>query len=111
MEKDRTRFTHRMEIVIDHADRKVERTVTLNGNVIYREWFGSQTEWLYAGGNPVLDLLESRFIYFRSSDRMERGSRWKDPHPADKGLRRLIAGFMDYQIRLVNWLFKRRLKR
>lgn len=111
MEKDRTRFTHRMEIVIDHADRKVERTVTLNGEVIYREWFGSQTEWWYAGGNPVLDLLESRFIYRRSSDSTGIGRRWRDPLPVTKGLRRLIAGFMDFQIRLVNWLFKRRLKR
>ena len=111
MEKDRTKFTDRIEIVINHADRKVERTVSLNGEVIYREWFGSQTEWRYAGGNPVLDLLESQLIYVRGSDRMKRGSRWKDSHPTNKGLRKLIAGFMDYQIRLVNWLLKRRLKR
>lgn len=35
MEKDRTRFTDRIEIVIDHANRKVERTVSLDGEIVY----------------------------------------------------------------------------
>ena len=112
MEKiDRSAFEDHFEVVIRCKNDKVERSVSLNGQEIYREWFGNTGEWRYGGGNFALDLFESRFRYPVFFRERTFDCLWKSPSPVEKGIRVILAKILRIQVYVVNRLFNRRSNR
>ena len=101
MEKNRSDFNMNFTISIKSEDRKVKRVVMWNGKIIYQETFAPLNDWMFGGGNPVLDLFEKRFLGLPES--RENISQYRcDISNGGRGIRRLLSKILDIQIRFIN---------
>lgn len=99
-------FDEHFEIIIrGENNQQIERTVSRNGKVIYQEAFPNPTDWRMAGGNPVLDLFEERFLF--SPEKRKDICQYRcDISNGSKGIRRILSKLLHLQIKLLNILFK-----
>lgn len=103
--KNRQDFDLHFEVKIYCKDKKVVRSVLLDGEIIYQEYFGSSTSWFYGGGNPVLDLFEKRFLH-RFKERENTCCYRCDISGSGKGIRLVLSKLLHLQIQFFNILLK-----
>ena len=92
--------------ILTNNDGSVYRCVLIDSKGIYTEKFANQSAWIRGGGNPVLDLMEKRFLF--TPEKREDISQYRcDISNGSKGVRRVLSELLHLQMKLLNRLFKR----